>query len=106
MTGLTGGTALARIVKKVLLRGFVGLLGAFVIAFVLDTLQAHVRLATKGPSGVYSTVTVYYAAALKGGKYEVFTDRPDKETCARALFPQMGYTPCWYLRQHKVRVVE
>jgi hypothetical protein len=94
------------IVKKVLLRGLLGLLGAFVVAYVIDTIQARVRLATEGPDKTYDTVTVYTAAALKGGRYEVFTDRPDKETCARALFPQMGYEPCWYLRQHKVKVVE
>jgi hypothetical protein len=94
------------IVKKIALRGFVGLLGAFVAAYVIDAIQAHVRLATGGPDKAYDTVTVYYAAALKGDRYEVFTDRPDKETCSRSLFPQMGYAPCWYLRQHKVKVVE
>jgi hypothetical protein len=93
-------------VKKVLVRGLLGLLAAFVVAYVIDTIQAHVRMTTGGPGEIYDTVTVYTAAALKGGRYEVFTERPDKETCARALFPQMGYEPCWYLRQHKVKVVE
>ena len=93
-------------VRKVLLRAFLGLLGSLVVAYVIDATQARVRLATRGPSAVYDTMTIYYAAALKGGRYEVFTDRPDKETCARSLFPQMGYAPCWYLRQHKVKVIE
>lgn len=92
--------------RKILLRGLIGLLGAAAIAYAIDAIQVRVRLASGGPSQVYSTVTIYYAAALKGGRYEVFTGRPDHETCANSLFPQMGYAPCWYLRQHKVKVVE
>lgn len=99
-------TRLRPIVEKMLLRGLLGLLGAVVVAYAIDALQVRVRLARGGPSSVYSAVTVYYAAELKGGKYEVFTGRPDRETCASSLFPQMGYEPCWYLRQHKVKVVE
>lgn len=94
------------VVQRILLHGFLGLLAASVVAYAVDTIQAHIRLATGGPGKVYDTVTVYYAAALKGDRYELFTDRPDKETCARSLFPQMGYAPCWYLRQHKVKVVD
>ena len=92
--------------KKIAVRGLLGLLGAAVVAYAVDAIQVRVRLARGGPSSVYSAVTVYFAAELKGGKYEVFTDRPDRETCASSLFPQMGYEPCWYLRQHKVKVVE
>lgn len=82
------------------------MLVAALAAYVIDGIQAGIRLKTGGPSKAYDTVTVFYAASLKGGKYQVYTDRPDRETCSRSLFPQMGYTPCWYLRQHKVKVVE
>jgi hypothetical protein len=101
-----GRKSLSPTAKKIVARGLLGLLGAAVVAYAIDAIQVRVRLATGGPSSVYDTVTVYYAAELKGGKYEVFTDRPDHEMCASSLFPQMGYAPCWYLRQHKVKVVE
>lgn len=94
------------VVRKTLTRGFAGLLAAVLVAYVVDAIQIRVRSKMGGPSGVYDTVTVYYAAALKGNRYEIFTDRPDHETCSRSLFPQLGYEPCWYLRQHKVKVVE
>lgn len=94
------------IVKKIIVRGAIGLLAAVVIAYVADAIQVRVRLATGGPANAYGTVTVLYAAGLKGSKYEIYTDQPDVETCARALFPQMGYPPCWYLREHAMRMLD
>ncbi|HEY6467493.1 MAG TPA: hypothetical protein VIY69_15945 [Candidatus Acidoferrales bacterium] len=94
------------IVKKIIVRGAIGLLAAAVLAYVVDAIQVRVRLATGGPANAYSTVTVLYAAGLKGSKYEIYTDQPDVETCARALFPQMGYSPCWYLREHSMKMLD
>lgn len=94
------------IVKKIIVRGAIGLLAAAVVAYVVDAVQVRVRLATGGPAKAYDTVTVLYAAGLKGSKYEIYTDQPDVETCARAIFPQMGYSPCWYLRKHSMRMLD
>ncbi|HZF06979.1 MAG TPA: hypothetical protein VE932_21765, partial [Patescibacteria group bacterium] len=52
-----------------------------------------------GRGGALQTMTVYLATRLKSGKLEVFTDRPQTEVCARALFPHFGYRPCWYVRR-------
>ena len=27
------------------------------------------------------------------------------ETCADALMPHSGYTPCWYLKRHTIRTI-
>lgn len=94
------------IVRKIIVRGVIVLLVAAVLAYVVDAIQVRVRLATGGPAKAYSTVTVLYAAGLKGSKYEIYTDQPDIETCARALFPQMGYSPCWYLREHSMKMLD
>ncbi|HTZ73758.1 MAG TPA: hypothetical protein VMB47_07550 [Candidatus Aquilonibacter sp.] len=94
------------IVKKILVRGFLGLLGTAVVAYVLDAIQVRIRLATGGPSRAYDTVTVLYAAGLKGGKYEIYSDQPDSETCTRSLFPQLGYQPCWYLRRQSMKMLD
>ena len=93
------------IVRKTLLYGCAGLLAAVVVAYAVDAAQMRVRLATGGSSRAYGTVTVLYAAALKGGNYEIYGDQPEKETCSRSLFPQMGYTPCWYLRRRPIKVI-
>jgi hypothetical protein len=94
------------IVKKILVRGFWSLLAATILAYVLDAVQVRVRLAMGGPSKAYDTVTVLYAAGLKGSKYEIYSDQPDTETCARTLFPQLGYSPCWYVREHTMKMLD
>jgi hypothetical protein len=93
------------IIKKILVRGFLGLLGAVVVLYVVDAIQIRIRLATGGTARAYDTVTVLYAAGLKGSKMEIYTDMPQLETCARAIFPQMGYAPCWYVRQNTTQML-
>jgi hypothetical protein len=93
-------------VNKILLRGCLGLLGAVVVAYAVDAVQVRIRLAIGGSSKACDTVTILYAAALKDGKYEIFSDRPVRESCSRSLFPQLGYAPCWYLRQRSIQVID
>ena len=66
------------------------------VVYLADALVLRYRL-TRG--GGRETLTVYFATRLKSGKLEVFTDRPQSEICARALFPHFGYRPCWYVRR-------
>ena len=63
--------------------------------YVGDAFVLHYRVARGGGR---ETLTVYVATRLKSGKLEIFTDRPQTEVCARALFPHFGYRPCWYVR--------
>ena len=93
------------IVKKILVRGFLGLTGAVILLYVGDAIQIRIRLATGGTTRAYDTVTVLYAAGLKGSKMEIYTDLPQSVTCARAIFPQMGYSPCWYVRQNTTQML-
>ncbi len=94
------------IVKKIIVRGIWSLLAAAVLAYVVDAIRVRVRLATGGPSKAYDTVTVLYAAGMKGNKYEIYGDQPDTETCSRTLFPQLGYSPCWYVREHTTKMLD
>jgi hypothetical protein len=82
---------------RVLLAGALALIVALPAAvYVGDALVLRYRL---GRGGGQETLTVYFATRLKSGKLEVFTDRPQTEVCARALFPHFGYRPCWYVRR-------
>ena len=94
------------IVKKIIVRGSLALLAAIVLAYIVDAIQVRVRLAMGGPAKAYDTVTVLYAAGLKDSKLEIYSGQPDVETCARTLFPQMGYSPCWYLRKHTMQMLD
>jgi hypothetical protein len=94
------------VIRKIIVRGFLGIMAALLVAYVADAIQIRVRLAIGGPSKTYDTVTVLYESGLKNSKLEVYADQPDVETCARALFPQMGYSPCWYLRGHSLKMLD
>jgi hypothetical protein len=94
------------IIRKILVRGAVGIIGIALVVYVLDAIQIRIRLAAGGPSRAYDNVTVLYAAGLKGNKYEIYADQPQIETCARSIFPQMGYSPCWYARQHTMKMLD
>jgi len=94
------------IVRKILLRGVLGLAGAVVAVYLADSAQIRVRLATGGAAETYDSVNVIYAAGLKNSKYEVYAGQPMPQTCTRSLFPQLGYTPCWYLRRHPMQMID
>ena len=75
------------------------LLGAVIlppVVYVGDALVLQYRLARGSGS---EAMRVYFATRLKNGKLEIFTDRPQTEICARAMFPHFGYRPCWYVRR-------
>jgi hypothetical protein len=49
-----------------------------------------------------------YAIALKNGRteYELDAQQPEVTvTCVRALFPHLGYSPCWYLRRNSQKPI-
>ncbi len=46
------------------------------------------------------TVTRYMAAPLKGNKTELYYEGTGPMSCSKSLFPQNGWSPCWYLRRH------
>jgi len=50
-------------------------------------------------------VTKLYAIAQKSGKTEYEEGDSETQTCANSLFPHLGYSPCWYLRRHKIQQV-
>jgi|SRR5271170_6901061 len=47
------------------------------------------------------TVTRYMTAPLKGANQtEYYYEGTGPVSCAKALFPQNGWNPCWYVRRH------
>lgn len=79
---------------------------ALIVLYIADYAVLRIRVARHGSASALSTVTVLYAAKLKDNKLNIFFDQPTKETCVRSIFPALGYTPCWYLSRHNLRVVD
>jgi hypothetical protein len=69
-----------------------------------DYLMLRYRMAQHGVDGATSSVTIFYAAPIKGGKFSVFYDQPQTQTCVHSIFPWLGYEPCWYLKRHVIRI--
>ena len=82
------------------------LLGAGVLVLALylgDSVTLRYRMARAASGGLLDEVTFYYATLLKNGRVQVFYDQPQIEVCVRALFPHLGYRPCWYAHRSNVR---
>ncbi|MGC2329933.1 MAG: hypothetical protein WA581_00630 [Candidatus Acidiferrales bacterium] len=92
--------------RNALLATAIALCTLLIVLYAGDYAVLRVHIARHGPASVLSTVTIFYAAPLNGGKVSVFYNQPQTQPCARAIFPQLGYAPCWYLQRHTVRVVD
>jgi hypothetical protein len=40
------------------------------------------------------------AVRLKSNKIEYTALDPVNRVCTNSIFPQLGYSPCWYVRRH------
>jgi hypothetical protein len=70
-----------------------------------DYLWLRFRMSHPEAGPALGTVQFYWATAIKGGREEIFSDQPQMETCARSLFPHLGYKPCWYSSGKTIRVI-
>jgi len=50
-------------------------------------------------------VRIYYSVTKKDGKPDFYFNPPENQPCVRSLFPHFGYSPCWYLKRHKVQKI-
>src|SRR5262249_8782407 len=84
---------------------FVGLVLILGLLYIGDDLLVRYRMAHRVERDPLDQVTYYIATPLKNGRVEVFSDQPQTEVCVHALFPHLGYRPCWYVASHTVRRV-
>jgi hypothetical protein len=78
--------------------GVLGLLGIAAAIYVGDCAGFYLR----GKPADQVTVSRYLSAPLKGHKTELYFEGTQPMPCARALFPQAGMNPCWYVRRHPI----
>jgi hypothetical protein len=62
--------------------------------------------ALRGKPADQVTVNRYLAVPLKGNKTEFDFQGSQPMTCARSIFPQGGWSPCWYLRRHTTQATQ
>ena len=80
--------------------GAVLLLG---ILYAADYASVRYRIPkSRDPLGSVQ-VQRYYSVMKKDGKPDFYFDPPQNLTCVHALFPHLGYNPCWYLNRRRVQ---
>lgn len=64
-----------------------------------DTLYVRHRMAHKTATDPVETikVTPIYMIPRKDGRAELDFGDPENQTCVHAVFPHLGYNPCWYV---------
>src|ERR1700722_7320770 len=50
-------------------------------------------------------ITKLYGIPQKDGKTSYEAGEPETPTCSNPIFPHLGYSPCWYLKRHKMQQV-
>jgi hypothetical protein len=51
-------------------------------------------------------VSLLLAVPQKGSRVEYIPGGTETRACVYALFPQRGFTPCWYVARHKRQEVD
>jgi hypothetical protein len=77
-----------------------GVIAACVVSYAGDWLVFNLR----GSVTAKVTVSHFLSAPLKNNKQELDYLGSEEVSCSVSLFPQGGFTPCWYLRRHKNQV--
>jgi hypothetical protein len=75
------------------------------LVYVGDSLSIRLHFPRRDPFGTVQ-IQPYYAVRLKNHKIDYTMADPETETCVHSLFPQSGYTPCWYLSRHTQRRID
>jgi hypothetical protein len=79
---------------------------AFAALYAGDYYSARYRIPGNRQTLGSVEVQTSYAIRLKNGRIEYTLGDSYIETCVRSLFPQLGYTPCWYLSRHAKQTIE
>jgi len=72
-----------------------------VVLYAGDYFSVRHRMAKKMAGDPLEVMKVQrtYVVPHKDGRAEIIFGDPETRTCVHSLFPQMGYTPCWYLKR-------
>ena len=76
------------------------LLAIVLLTYAVDWGLMRFRM-SKGTALRTVQVEEYLSTPLKGNKEEYDYMGTQAESCSVTLFPQSGYTPCWWLEKHR-----
>lgn len=90
---------------RFLIRALLSLALLLTLFYIGDYVVVRLRVASPRLGPAFDSVQMarLYAIPLKNGKTEFELDAQQPQvtvSCVRALFPHLGYSPCWYLRRN------
>jgi hypothetical protein len=82
---------------------------AFIVlaaVYVGDDLAVRIPIPRRrNPFGTVQ-IKQLYGIPQKDRKTEFYLGDPETRTCVHALFPHLGYSPCWYLERRKLQRID
>jgi hypothetical protein len=97
---------LRQLIIRWLNRIVLALLLVALLLFLGDAIALRMRFPKNRPQFATVQIRPYYAVKLKNGQTEFMFDQPRDETCVNALFPQLGFRPCWYVTKSKTKQID
>jgi hypothetical protein len=91
--------------RRTLTRAVLYAVVALAIIYGGDALSLRFRIPNREPLGSI-TVYRYYALHKTKQKTTYMFAEPEAQPCVHALFPHLGYPPCWYLARHTEQRVD
>ena len=92
--------------KRMLVRAMVGIVILAGAIYAGDYLAIRYRIYAQRNPFEQLTVQPFYTIHEKNGRIEYEIGPPQSDVCIHALFPHLGYAPCWYERRHKEKPVD
>jgi hypothetical protein len=86
--------------KPTVLRTLVAILVLSAIVYAGDYCVVRYRIAANRYPLGQVVVQPLYVIHQKNGKIDYQMGEQETASCVRALFPHLGYSPCWYLNRH------
>jgi hypothetical protein len=79
---------------------------ALVLLYGGDYFSARYRIPGNRETLGSVQVQTLWAIKQKDGRIDYESGDTNAQTCIYSLFPQLGYTPCWYLTKHANKIIQ
>ena len=76
-----------------------------ILGLILLYAGDYVSLRLRGQALGSVDVQIMWAIKQKDNRIDYELGDTETRPCVHSLFPQMGYTPCWYLTRHKNQTI-
>src|SRR5580704_11475855 len=79
-----------------------------VIAYLADYAWVRIRMRKPTANDPFQAMTIRRIMEIphKDGRDEIILEDPQTQTCVHSLFPQQGYSPCWYVARQNGKAVQ